>query len=1016
MLAINMKHYLCCLHRLPGSQFAGKVGWFLLFFIGFFNFIDPARSQHVAQLTTELQIELNRIAEQDVPEGAPGIATGIVLDGRLIYTKCAGLEDISSKMAITQRSRFNIASTGKQFTALAIIQLEADGKLSCKDDIRKYFPKLYKGVQSPLTIEHLLTHTSGIGDIHHLWSLQGVTWWKNEFENADAMELLARQEDLNFVPGSGYLYSNSNYIILAELVTKVSGYSFVDFTNEMFLQLGMPDTSFEANHSAIRGPVAKPYFNFETWTTYDWLPDLVGDGNLFSTLKDQLQWELLIQGHGETDFDRALIEKSQKLVNPRLSQQYGFGLEHRDNSGLKTIYHEGATGAWKAFALRFPDRKLSIVTVSNSGKANPALQTYQMVELLIDVDNGDANGAQMQPQAMDSRVEIDEILGTYLSDGGSFFEFIRSADQLLLRRDGRKDVLLERESANAFYEVGDPEFKLEFKTVEHGEMQVTAYHDSHSPYSLNRVNDDWQGLDFELLNGTFVNAETGSKLQLVHVGERRYTFEIEGKNAREARLLSRNRLASGGYLIHWAGDLAHNTTLLLNTDRLRDVKFIRLPSAGRNLFDQDARKAMSRRTSLQQTFLIEYIQSNPPIGTSKVARMRWMDNAQEAFADSFRDRELPGTFRGSRIESFSPYVWSWLPMLVTNGSPGEDLLNATQVARVYPAVLADLEAIVSESEPGVCELLRVPDLGNGLARAELLAQFNLDFLERFRAACEELPTTFSNWKVSLAGQGLAIPRHLVSAGFQLQTFASLIDVELDIRARRLEMAQSRIASMAVPGQLPSGFRAMVTRLAQLYHLDGRDNSALAVLDLGLLSTTEADWPSTDLRTLYQKFGGPSGVARFELVVPRRALPLVPSTVRFDLKSLVDIESGQALELRDFAGKTLVLDFMTYGCQPCLESVPVLQNFDDEHEEIVVISVVVGESEDRLKVVRAIRDRGGKFTMTHDTGNWAERLKVVGYPSYVVVSPDRTVLKPFGLRTEPTHSLDDVIQTLVFKKQ
>ncbi len=555
-----------------------------------------ADAQQVIPLTSELESKLDRIATQDVPTRAPGIATGIVQNGKIIYSKCAGLEDLDSKSLITPKSRFNIASTGKQFTALAIIQLEADGELSFKDDIRKYFQGFYKKIESPITIEHLLTHTSGIRDIHHLWSLQGKTWWKNEFRNHDAMALLAKQEDLNFIPGSEHLYSNSNYIVLAELVAKVSGRSFKAYTDSMFKQLGMPNTSFESDHNAIRGPIAKPYFNFQTWKTYDWLPDLVGDGALFSTLDDQLQWECLVQGAGETEFDRTLIEKSQQIVNAELSEQYGFGLELRDDGGLKRKYHEGSTGAWKAYSLRYPDQTFSIVTLSNSGKTIPTMQSQQMVNVLIATDSDtESNAFLTEPEKAGFRVEVDEILGTYTSGGGFFFQFIQYKGKLLLRRDGRGDVLVERESANVFREVNDPKFKQEFVKNENDEMQVTAYYTTHAPYSLTRPNNDWAGFDFKNLNGTFTNSETGSEIQIEHVKEQQYTFALKGKKTRNARLVSRNRLISGSYVVQWPRELKQNTTnFMLRSDRVRNVKYIRIFTN-----DQDAAEDLSNRTQFR---------------------------------------------------------------------------------------------------------------------------------------------------------------------------------------------------------------------------------------------------------------------------------------------------------------------------------------------------------------------------------------------------------------------------------
>ncbi|MEI7669869.1 MAG: serine hydrolase domain-containing protein [Pseudomonadota bacterium] len=246
---------------------------------------------------TPVQIKLlDSIATQDVPNGAPGIATGIVSNGKIVYEKVAGFANLTDSSLITKDTRFNIASNGKQFTALAILVLIDEKKISLTDDIRKYLPTIYPKLNSKITVENLLNHTSGIRDVYDLWSLQGLTWWEYSFSNKDALELIEKQQELNFNPGTKHLYSNTNYILLTAIVEKVTGKSFVAYTNELFKKLNMPNTSFENDYTKIRGPIAKAYFNFGTWTTYDWIWNICGDGNIFSTLADQLKWEQILQG------------------------------------------------------------------------------------------------------------------------------------------------------------------------------------------------------------------------------------------------------------------------------------------------------------------------------------------------------------------------------------------------------------------------------------------------------------------------------------------------------------------------------------------------------------------------------------------------------------------------------------------------------------------------------------------------------------------------------------------------
>ena len=140
---------------------------------------------------TPTQIKrLDSIATQDVPKGAPGIATGIVSNGKIIYEKVAGFANLTDSSLIAKDTRFNIASNGKQFTALSILILIDEKKISLTDDIRKYLPTIYPKLSSKITIENLLNHTSGIRDVYDLWSLQGLTWWEHSFSNKDVLEHL----------------------------------------------------------------------------------------------------------------------------------------------------------------------------------------------------------------------------------------------------------------------------------------------------------------------------------------------------------------------------------------------------------------------------------------------------------------------------------------------------------------------------------------------------------------------------------------------------------------------------------------------------------------------------------------------------------------------------------------------------------------------------------------------------------------------------------------------------------
>jgi CubicO group peptidase (beta-lactamase class C family) len=518
---------------------------------------------------------LDSIAIQDVPKGAPGIATGIVSNGNIVYEKVAGFADLTDSTLITRGTRFNIASNGKQFNALAILILIDEKKLNLTDDIRKYLPTIYPKLNSKITIENLLNHTSGIRDVYDLWSLKGLTWWKHTFSNNDVLELIEKQQELNFDPGSKYLYSNTNYILLTAIIEKVTGKSFVAYTNDLFKKLNMPNTSFEDNYKTIRGPLAKAYFNFNTWATYNWIWNVCGDGNIFSTLADQLQWEQILQEKTDNNIKRQILEKSQQLTDNSTIKNYGYGLEFGTYKGLNYKFHEGATGAWKATITRFPSKETSIITLTNTGKSTPNTQTRQMADVIFNL-NTDATYVTTKPDKVGSLVRDEDMIGIYLTEDNFNFQFEKRDGILYLKRIGRNDVKLERESDNILHQTYDPDFKQEFKRNVKGEMTVTAYYTSHSPYTLTKPISNWTGYNYQALNGKFINSETNVTIKIKFAGDKSYDIKAGSQKSTKGLLISPTKLLVDNYILEIENMNTRPKILLLDAGRIERVKFLRV--------------------------------------------------------------------------------------------------------------------------------------------------------------------------------------------------------------------------------------------------------------------------------------------------------------------------------------------------------------------------------------------------------------------------------------------------------
>ena len=314
----------------------------------------------------------------------PGLGVGIVKNGEVIYEQYKGLSNLQHQIPFSKKTRSNIASTAKQFTALMILDLSMKGKLNLDEDIRKYFPNLYKKVDDEIKIRHLVNHTSGIHEYVNLISQKDKVWWKQVGLNNDKIiELLEEQNELEFSPGTKYNYSNSNYNVLAKLIEKVSGEKFTEYSKNFFIDLNMVETSFVERYMGVIPNRANPYSDWgrgEWWETPT-VTKTSGEGFLYTTLRDQLIFEKKLQNS-----NRDLFIKSQKPITGSEIKTYGFGLKLLDRLGRKAIHHDGVTFGFHSQTLRFPEEKLTIFILSNNGNIRSDLIANEIANFFLETD------------------------------------------------------------------------------------------------------------------------------------------------------------------------------------------------------------------------------------------------------------------------------------------------------------------------------------------------------------------------------------------------------------------------------------------------------------------------------------------------------------------------------------------------------------------------------------------------------------------------------------------------------
>ena len=347
----------------------------------------------------------------------PGAAISIVRDGEILYKKGYGISNLEYDIPITPATIFHIASVSKQFTAFAVLLLEQDGLLQLDDDIRKYIPEV-PDFGKTITLRHLATHTSGMRD---QWNLLALAGWRMDdvITREQILKLISNQQELNFDPGEEYLYCNTGFTLLAEVVARVSGLTFAQFTKErIFEPLNMSHTLFYDDHELIVKNRAYSYYQDSTGYKKSVLSYAnVGATSLFTTVEDLSIWAANFED--PVVGDAAIMKKlrTRGILNNGDTIDYALGQSVNKYKGLDQIGHGGADAGYRTYLARFPEQRFSVVVFSNYASFNPSAISLKVVDMyLADELLAEENEEAKSKEEMDD-ISIDEdTLKAYLGD------------------------------------------------------------------------------------------------------------------------------------------------------------------------------------------------------------------------------------------------------------------------------------------------------------------------------------------------------------------------------------------------------------------------------------------------------------------------------------------------------------------------------------------------------------------------------------------------------------------------
>jgi CubicO group peptidase (beta-lactamase class C family) len=355
----------------------------LLISLGFSVVTITIHSQSLPDSTSK---KIDSLFKKWDNNNSPGCALGIIKDGRLIYKRGYGMANLDYNIPISPKSVFDIQSITKQFTAMSILLIAKQGKLSLDEDIQKYLTELPR-YQSPITIRHLIHHTGGIRNVSELVALAGMRGENVYLTAFDDLGLIARQKELNFKPGEEYLYSNEGYFLLGLIVERVSGKSLREFIDEnIFKPLGMINTHLPDDRTLViknRATGYVPSSNGGFSATID-SDGESGCSGLHSSVEDLFLWDQNFYnnklGGGPDLISEAL---SIGMLNNGEKIGYAFGLGVGEYKGLKSIGHGGSGPGFRAYMSRFPEQNFSVICLCNADNISPYGLTTQVADIFL---------------------------------------------------------------------------------------------------------------------------------------------------------------------------------------------------------------------------------------------------------------------------------------------------------------------------------------------------------------------------------------------------------------------------------------------------------------------------------------------------------------------------------------------------------------------------------------------------------------------------------------------------------
>ncbi len=394
----------------------------------------------------KLAARIDKVMSEIYTPGEPGAAVIVRRGGRTLFRKGYGLADLELAVRVEPDMIFRLGSITKQFTAVAVLMLAEQGKLSLNDEIGKYLPAFPTG-DKKVTIEHLLTHTSGIKSYTNME--EWLQLWRKDMTPQEIIDM-SKDKPFEFTPGERWNYNNSGYVMLGAIIEKVSGQSYEQFIQtRIFGPLGMTHSCYGNTERVIPRRVPGYQKNNDGFINAPYLSmtQPYAAGSLLSSVDDLATWnDAVLSGQllKKEWLDKAFTP--YRLANGE-STGYGYGWFISDFRGHRCIEHGGGINGFMTYGLSLPDDRVYVAVLTNSVIAgrDPETRAVRIAELVLGLAPLARQHVTLAP------AELDALVGVYANPNNEERYITREGEKLFSQRAGGARYPILPASASEFF-------------------------------------------------------------------------------------------------------------------------------------------------------------------------------------------------------------------------------------------------------------------------------------------------------------------------------------------------------------------------------------------------------------------------------------------------------------------------------------------------------------------------------------------------------------------------------------